>query len=494
MATLIIGATSILRTLSVVAIGAFSATLLENVASTNSWFSIINVYIFLPCLLFGHFSTSFSTQVFFEGLPLVIFGFSRILIGSATTKLATMFGLFDDETQPLALLATSSSNAIAIPLAILGELVTRVDFLSNGDDYDVLDVASGKMVTAKQYLEILLFVFAIPTNFSIWSFGQFFIRTAVAKRHEKEKLQQQQQQQQQLEEDQQQEHEQQQERNQTIPLSVSVGNDLSSSPENQVAAHDESNQNSLPPPASPQNYLSPLSSVGANKKAEQDHQHESTLKYVFRVYIIRSLSVPLIASLGGIAISLIPHVQDGITGAWPFMASLSNVVVLLGSAAVPSALITVGITVYRTLTAPKKEQTPNSSSTIGDKLTKFFGIQASLVITTSAVQLIITPLVVYLLMTQLIYKSDFAFIAEHSSSNFENLSNDPEMLMYWKKRRLMFFALLVEACCPSAMNTVIICTLYKYRSEDFSRMIVYQYILSVFTMSLFVSLALSSLQ
>ena len=43
MSTLIIGATSVLRTLAVVAVGAFSATLLKDAAGTNSWFSVVNV-------------------------------------------------------------------------------------------------------------------------------------------------------------------------------------------------------------------------------------------------------------------------------------------------------------------------------------------------------------------------------------------------------------------------------------------------------------------
>jgi predicted permease len=497
MSTLIIGASSVLRTLAVVGIGSFSATLLEDIGGTNSWFSVMNVYVFLPCLLFGHFSTTFSTQVFFEGLPLVIFGICRIFIGTFITKLAAMFGLLDDETQPLALLATSSSNAIAIPLAILGELVTRVDFLSDRQEYHVLDV-QGNSVSSKNYVFSMMFVYAIPINFSIWSFGQFFIRTAVAKKHEKELREKQQQ-------------EQQQSNNSTLPKSISVGTDLS----NVVAAHDESSAAVAATVTTTESEMSPISTIVAAAQSKtveekvafaEEQRKESLLSYVFRVYILRSLSVPLVCSLGGIAVALIPNVQAGITGGWPFFTALSGVVVLLGSAAVPAALLTVGVTVYQTLTKKKTKKnvvedqtTPTDDEkerrqTLSQKLTDFFGIQASLLITTSVVQLVITPLVAYILLRHLIFKSDFDFIAENSASNFAVFHSDPSQLMYWKKRRLMFFALLAESCCPSAMNTAIICVIYRYLSEEFSRMIVYQYILSAVTMALFISLALSTLQ
>ena len=81
-----------------------------------------------------------------------------------------------------------------------------------------------------------------------------------------------------------------------------------------------------------------------------------------------------------------------------------------------------------------------------------------------------------------------------SNGIFDETRSSEEDVEYWRKKRLILFSLLSETMCPSAMNTGIICTLYHYRSEDYSRMIVYQYIMSVFTMSLLMSLFLSTLQ
>lgn len=539
MSTLIIGAAAVIRTLAVVAVGSFSATLLENVGSSNSWFSIMNVYLFLPCLLFGHFSTGFSVEVFQEGIPLVIFGFCRMFIGVATTKIAGMIGWLDEETQPLTLLATSSSNAVAIPLSMLEELSSRVDFLTSDPQFQVRDAQSGKLITAQAYCVTLMFVFAIPINFAIWSFGQFFIRSAAEKKHEQEK---------QLKEQQHQKLEQELEgrRGQTLQsVRISVGHDLSASTEIAAAAQDQNNSsgftNRIPPNEEEPN--SKNESQNNQDQQQQQHQQpplqaeyvtpssitatpmapnteESGVAYIFRVYIVRSLSVPLVASLGGIVVSLIPGVRFGITGGWPILTSFSNCVLLLGEAAVPAALLTVGITVFKTLTAkPKKEEatsttvqitvtntnehqssTPDAStmssppeppsSTLAQKITKLLGIDASLLVVTSLVQLVVTPIIAFLAIRFFFFRSDFEMI-QNSASNGIFEHEDAE---YWRRRRLMLFSLLSETMCPSAMNTSIICTLYNYRSDDFSRMIVYQYILSVFTMSILMSVFLSSLQ
>ena len=480
MSTLIIGAAAVLRTLMVVAVGSFSATLLDNVGTTNSWFSVINVYVFLPCLLFGHFSTGFSVQVFQEGIPLVIFGFCRMLIGAATTKIAGFFGLLDEETQPLTLLATSSSNAVAIPLSMLEEMATRVSFLSDQPEYQVRDAQSGKLISPEEYCVTLMFVFAIPINFAIWSFGQYFIRSAAEHKHEMEKKLKHQQQQEQQQEMEDKKIQQQQ---QLQSARISVGQDLSSSQDHRAGAQDENNnttttssfENKSPvenagddnkddqkltqivvsPSSNQEEDSSPVTATikpkitSTSSQQQQHHEKESTLVYFFRVYIIRALSVPLVASLGGIAVSLIPGVQIGITGGWPIPTALSNSIVLLGNAAVPAALLTVGITVFRTLTAKKKvvapssqneneenkkkvdekEQQETSLSTssftkLGDKITNLLGIQASLVVTTSLVQLVITPLVAFIIIRYFIYSSDFEKIQNANTNGiFDEILN-----------------------------------------------------------------------
>ena len=543
MSTLLIGAAAVLRTLAVVGVGGFTGTVMQCVETSNTWFSVLNVYVFLPCLLFGHFSTTFSLAVLHEGLPLVVLGVCRIVVGAVTTKAAVLLGMLDDGTAPLSMLATSSSNAIAIPLAILAELTRRVDFLSSDPAFAVRDAGSGRMVPAAAFVTTLMFVYAIPINFAIWSFGQFFIRSAAERRqkeHDAERA------------------ERQLER---VRADASLAAEAPSDPPvvsptlagfagspqlaSQIAPFANSGVGVVAARSAPPSAASADSAAGG----------DSLLCHVFRVYILRSMSVPLVASFSGIAVALLPSVQDGITGGWPMATAALNAVQVLGQAAVPSALCTVGVTIYRTLTktpalpppavsavvaaargvddfAERQESTTletmrsaraaaaiangagavvygSGSGNTGDRgeslvsrlhvrLSEALGIQASLVLTTSAVQLIATPLVVFLVVTQFLYTADIAnFSGANGTASTDNsviINSDAvvDAAEPLRRKRLMIFTLLMESMCPSAMNTAIICTLYRYRSEDFARMIVIQYVASVVTMSLWLSLYLAT--
>jgi predicted permease len=451
MSILVTGSVAVVETLLVAVGGGIASLSFSGTgAETNKGLSFFAVYVLLPCLLFYQLSLQFSLTLLQEAYPLIVSGTVRIFLGLAIGTLLNWTGAVPKSYRPLVLLGCGTLNAVGLPVS----MTSNLDSVAWMNPRQVVNLpatasAAASTTTPLNYIQVLIFVFSIPINFSLWSIGNFVVRNAAIERDRRRG---------------------ERARRQQI-VDASAG------------------------PAA----------TGANADAHSASGHPQSGSMWARVwanYVAPSLSPPFIATWVGIACAVLPGVQPALQDVLALRAFM-GACKTAGAAAVPLAIIVLGVSLMRSILhggaaadagMDDEEEDDEAgcgvlahvfaSNDLSRRISKILGVPVSFVLAVSSIQLLIVPLVTYLGVTYL-YRADFRHFAAAAAAG-------AELDDYYQRRRLMLFVLFVEGMPPTAMNASIICTLHNYRNAEFARLLLVQYITAALTMAGWLSLFIAT--
>lgn len=261
--------------------------------------STTQVFVLLPALIVSRMATGFSWDLLYQGRFAMVMSFTQIFTGVMSSKIAAMLQISPPGYEALVYLVTSSQNAIVYPFTLF-QGVRGVQWL-NGADAEFFQ--EGKNIAQMYFL-----VYNVVFSLSLWSFGHTYVK-AESKRRDREAAA--------LEQIQ-------------VDAKTSVAK---SEKEKSETSND----------------------------AEGDVSLVASIKNFFNTTIRPVISPPIIASMTGIPMGLIPFTrwmaQEG-----PVMSQIMQALWVLGDAAIPLSLVILGCSLRQSLANAQKNNPKKADS------------------------------------------------------------------------------------------------------------------------------------
>ena len=266
--------------------------------------STAQVFVLLPSLIVSRMATGFSWDLLYQGRYAMAMSLTQIFTGVMSSKIAAALGISPPGYESLVFLVTSSQNAIVYPFALF-QGVRGVPWL-NGL-HQTASPTEDFFERGQNIAQMYLLVYNVIFSLNLWSFGHSYVK------QESEKI-----------------------------------NRATAREEVEVATASEEQE----------------TKDEGNAKRKDDNSSVTvlnSLKRFFEINVRPMISPPIVASMAGIPLGLIPitrwMAQEG-----PITAQIIHALWVLGDAAIPLSLVIVGCSLRQTLANTQEKKSGNSSA------------------------------------------------------------------------------------------------------------------------------------